>query len=64
VGSERYNLTLGQVRADQVKGYLVSKGVAAERIQARTQGERDPIAPNSSADGRATNRRVLILLTN
>lgn len=64
VGSERYNLTLGQVRADQVKAYLVSKGVATERIQARTQGERDPVAPNSSADGRASNRRVLIILTN
>ncbi|MBU6365987.1 MAG: OmpA family protein [Gemmatimonadetes bacterium] len=64
VGSERYNLTLGQVRADQVKAYLVSKGVATERIQARTQGERDPVAPNASADGRATNRRVLIILTN
>jgi hypothetical protein len=64
VGSERYNLRLGQQRADQAKAYLVSKGIATERIQARTQGERDPVAPNSTADGRATNRRVLIILTN
>lgn len=64
VGSERYNLRLGQSRADQVKAYLVTKGIAAERIQARTQGEKDPVAPNRTADGRASNRRVLIILTN
>jgi outer membrane protein OmpA-like peptidoglycan-associated protein len=64
IGSERYNLRLGQLRADRAKAYLTSKGIAAERIQARTQGESDPVAPNSTADGRATNRRVLIILTN
>jgi OOP family OmpA-OmpF porin len=64
IGSERYNLRLGQQRADRTKAYLVSKGIAAERIQARTQGESDPVAPNRTADGRASNRRVLIILTN
>ncbi len=64
IGSERYNETLGQARADQAKAYLVSKGVAESRVVARTQGEKDPVAPNTTDNGRATNRRVLILLTN
>ena len=64
IGSERFNSTLGQSRADQAKAYLVSKGVAESRVVARTQGEKDPIAPNTTADGRASNRRVLVMLTN
>lgn len=64
IGSERYNERLGQDRADQAKAYLVSKGVAESRIVARTAGESDPIAPNTTDNGRATNRRVLIMLTN
>lgn len=64
IGSEKYNLKLGQDRADQAKAYLVSKGVAESRINARTAGEGDPLAPNSTDNGRATNRRVLIMLTN
>jgi outer membrane protein OmpA-like peptidoglycan-associated protein len=63
IGSERYNERLGQDRADQAKAYLVSKGVAESRITARTAGEGDPIAPNTTDNGRATNRRVLIMLT-
>ncbi len=64
IGSERYNVKLGQDRADQAKAYLVSKGVADSRIVARTAGETDPVAPNTTDNGRATNRRVLIMLTN
>lgn len=64
IGSERYNEKLGQDRADQAKAYLVSKGVAESRVVARTQGETDPIAPNTTDNGRATNRRVLVMLTN
>lgn len=64
IGSEKYNLKLGQDRADQAKAYLVSKGVAESRVNARTQGEGDPIAPNTSDNGRATNRRVLVMLSN
>ena len=64
IGSERYNEKLGQDRADQAKAYLVSKGVAESRIVARTQGEQDPVAPNTTDNGRATNRRVLVMLTN
>jgi len=64
IGSEQYNIKLGQDRADQAKAYLVSKGVAESRINARTAGEGDPLAPNTTDNGRATNRRVLIMLTN
>jgi OOP family OmpA-OmpF porin len=64
IGSERFNETLGQGRADQAKAYLVSKGVAESRIMARSQGETDPVAPNTTDNGRATNRRVLVMLTN
>ncbi|MBL0173052.1 MAG: OmpA family protein [Gemmatimonadaceae bacterium] len=63
IGSEKYNVKLGQDRADQAKAYLVSKGVADSRINARTAGETDPIAPNTTDNGRATNRRVLVMLT-
>lgn len=64
IGSESYNTTLGQQRADQVRDYLVSKGVASSRITSRSAGEGDPLAPNNTDNGRATNRRVLISLSN
>lgn len=64
IGGERYNERLGQRRAEQAKAYLVAQGVAADRVVARTQGEGDPLAPNSTDNGRATNRRVLVMLTN
>ncbi|PKL84099.1 MAG: hypothetical protein CVV24_01635 [Ignavibacteriae bacterium HGW-Ignavibacteriae-3] len=58
VGSESYNKKLGQKRADAVKDYLVSKGVAASRLTAMSYGESNPIADNKTADGRAMNRRI------
>ncbi len=64
IGSEASNTRLGQQRADQVRDYLVSKGVAASRITTSTAGEGNPLAPNNTDNGRATNRRVLITLSN
>jgi OOP family OmpA-OmpF porin len=64
IGSEASNTRLGQQRADQVRDYLVSKGVAASRISTSTAGEGAPLAPNNTDNGRATNRRVLITLSN
>lgn len=64
IGSEASNTRLGQQRADQVRDYLVSKGVAASRISTSTSGEGSPLAPNNTDNGRATNRRVLITLSN
>lgn len=58
VGSEQYNLKLSQKRADAVKAYLVSKGISASRLKSVGYGEKDPVADNKTADGRAMNRRI------
>lgn len=55
---DNYNLTLSQKRTESVKRYLESKGVAAERLTAIGYGESRPIAPNTTAAGKAKNRRV------
>lgn len=60
VGSDAYNLKLGMARAMSVRSYLASKGVDASRMTADSKGKADPIAPNSTADGRQQNRRVVI----
>ncbi len=64
IGSERFNDALGLSRAEEARDYLVSKGVAASRIAVKSNGEVSPIAPNNTDNGRATNRRVLIMLSN
>jgi len=63
IGSEAYNLRLSERRAQAVKQYLVSKGVAAGRLSTEGRGEQDPIAPNTkdgkdNPEGRAMNRRA------
>lgn len=62
-GSESYNLRLSQVRAGEVSNYLMNKKVAAARVKSKGMGEANPIASNVSAEGRAQNRRVEIVLT-
>jgi outer membrane protein OmpA-like peptidoglycan-associated protein len=62
-GSEAHNLTLSGQRAESVRLALMSQGVASARITARGHGESNPIAGNDSADGRAINRRVEIILS-
>lgn len=57
-GSVEYNLALGERRAQAVKDYIVSRGVAAERIAILSKGEREPAVPNNSPANRALNRRV------
>jgi outer membrane protein OmpA-like peptidoglycan-associated protein len=61
-GSEEYNLRLSQRRADAVRDYLVHRGCDVGRIQAHGIGEARPIADNATAEGRANNRRVEIVL--
>ena len=62
-GSYETNLNLSQQRADAVRNYLISQGVAANRLSAIGKGWDDPIAPNATAEGRAQNRRVEMFIT-
>ncbi len=57
-GSKSYNLNLSQRRAAAVRTYLVTKGVAAEQMLAEGFGEEQPVASNSTAAGKAQNRRI------
>jgi OOP family OmpA-OmpF porin len=56
--SDTYNLDLSQRRADAVLNYFVSKGVETDRLSAKGYGEAEPIADNSTTEGRFKNRRV------
>ena len=61
-GSETMNQDLSQRRAEAVRDYLISKGVDEDHVKAVGAGEADPIASNATAAGRATNRRVEIIV--
>jgi OOP family OmpA-OmpF porin len=58
VGSDAYNMALGQRRAQSVKAYLVSKGVDGSRIYTESKGKSNPVASNATAEGRSKNRRT------
>jgi OOP family OmpA-OmpF porin len=58
IGSEDYNMKLGEKRAQSVKDYLVARGISADRLTTRSFGESQPIADNKTASGREMNRRV------
>jgi OmpA-OmpF porin, OOP family len=58
-GSEEYNLWLARRRAEKVQGYLTQySGVSIERIITQWYGKKDPLASNSTEEGRQQNRRV------
>jgi outer membrane protein OmpA-like peptidoglycan-associated protein len=61
-GTDEYNRRLSEERANAVRSYLAQRGVAPERVVAMGRGEEDPIAPNRTAEGRANNRRVEIVI--
>lgn len=63
VGSEQYNQKLSEERADAVQAFLISQGVQPGNITAQGLGEADPVADNSSAAGRAKNRRVELVVS-
>jgi OOP family OmpA-OmpF porin len=60
VGSDAYNQKLSVRRAEAIKAYLVSKGIEKNRIYTEGKGEKQPVADNKTAEGRAKNRRVEI----
>lgn len=62
-GSEQFNQTLSEQRARSVVNYLESQGVPASRLKAVGMGENDPVASNSTVEGRAQNRRVEMFIT-
>ncbi|MEO7044252.1 MAG: OmpA family protein, partial [Ferruginibacter sp.] len=63
-GADDYNMTLSDNRARSVMEYILSKGIATDRITSHGYGETKPVAPNANADGtdnpegRQLNRRV------
>jgi outer membrane protein OmpA-like peptidoglycan-associated protein len=63
VGSEDFNQTLSEKRADAVRDYLTSQGVSMTNISAAGYGMNDPIADNSTSQGRAENRRVQLVVS-
>jgi OOP family OmpA-OmpF porin len=64
LGADGYNQRLSQLRADAVKSYLISKDVRGDSLTARGFGKANPVASNSTAEGRAQNRRVAFVVTN
>ena len=61
-GSPSKNEQLSQDRAESVRSYLVSKGLPADKTKAVGLGSARPVAENDTADGRANNRRVEIVV--
>lgn len=61
-GKDSSNLDLSQRRADAVRNYIVSRGLPAEQIRSSGLGETRPVASNGSAEGRANNRRVELVI--
>lgn len=62
VGTSEYNQKLSERRAAAVKAYLVKKGISESRISEKGRGEHDPVAPNSTEEGRSKNRRAELLI--
>lgn len=58
MGSDAYNMKLSQQRAEAVRNFLISRGVAADRLTAKGYGESQPVADNATDEGRFKNRRV------
>jgi len=64
VGDEESNLRLSKARAETVRNYLISKGISSKRVVATGYGESQPIAANSTPEGRQKNRRTEVRIKN
>ena len=62
VGGESYNEKLGLQRAGVVKEYLAKAGIPIFRMETISYGESAPVADNASREGRAANRRVVLVV--
>jgi outer membrane protein OmpA-like peptidoglycan-associated protein len=63
IGTDDYNQTLSEKRAQTVQGYLVSSGVAPDHVTAAGFGKANPVADNTTAAGRKLNRRVEMVVS-
>lgn len=63
-GPSEYNDRLGKERAEAVRKYLNRAGVALNRLSSISYGEDAPVAPNNTREGRAANRRVVLVVLN
>ena len=63
LGSDEYNLGLGQRRADAVKSYMLENGIDAGRVSTKSLGESTPAVPNDGAANRKLNRRAQFDIT-
>ena len=63
VGSDEYNQKLSENRADAVRDFLITQGVQTENITATGYGKAKPVADNATAQGRAQNRRVQLVVS-
>jgi outer membrane protein OmpA-like peptidoglycan-associated protein len=62
IGTEEYNLALGERRSTSVRDYLTSRGIAQNRMRTISYGEGMPIGDNKTAAGRAMNRRAHLVV--
>ena len=63
IGSDEANMKLSQQRADTVRDFLVEQGLTADTVTAVGLGKAEPVADNSTNDGRQKNRRVEIIVS-
>ena len=63
IGTDDYNMKLSQRRADSVRDYLTSNGIAPPNVLAVGMGKADPVASNDTAVGRQQNRRVEMVVS-
>jgi len=63
IGTDEYNMGLGQRRADSVQSYIVQSGIAAGRATSVSKGETTPAVPNDTSANRALNRRAEFHIT-
>ena len=61
-GSDDYNMKLGEARAEAVRRYLNKQGVALNRMSTISYGANEPVESNKTKDGRAKNRRVVVIV--
>lgn len=63
IGTDEYNMALGQRRANAVKDYLVQSGIAESRVSTQSYGESQPAVPNTSSANRKLNRRAVFSIS-